>query len=1054
MDTETPPKRITRSRATAKNTIAEPEVKIATAAAKAKATGSTIASTTKRKTRADDVVEVGNIDDFVDELAMDAMPSKPKVTRGRKKAVQVEPEIEPAPTKATRGRPKKVIEETPAPEQVKTTRGRAMKVLDEPPASEPSVATRGRSKKAIEEQAPSEPVAATRNRGRPKKADSIEETAPEAAAEPTRKATRGRAATTTKTVALRKTVKFEEAPEQDKENIVPPINKTKDKGKDVEVSTGLRAKPVRRPAAGTRARARATAGTKKTPLSPKKATQVATAKDAVSEDELATMEKTPMKPLVKSPARAAPGSVITAGKRLDFTASIIANRAATQDPGNSLMGSPARRPPPSPYKDAIKTSPKRFNLCDSMPRSLLKDSMQRQNTMSPNKLSLLQSPAKRPQSPMKVSILDSPSRTRHTNSVTPSASKFSLSKFNATPRTLGKSAVRPSRPLFGGPSKQSTAGVESTNTKLEAPVEKFPGRLSCILPRNADPALRDSPSPSKHFQLVGPNNGAISVKYQALVEPIEDAMDIDEQEPAVDVINERLQSTTPPHSPPRYSIGGFNAENEDPFHDSDVEDELVSGSPKHTPAPLGTFGIASRDFADPATPTPFDGIHKTPKTATMYRSTAADTREVTRSQSVRVRREKDGVTPLPFKMDDWVSAFAARQSSASLEEEAHRSPSNFALNKCSEVNDASAVEHSHSKNSFFEDAMSVSNEAPEPFVDIAFTESNDGLDAMDFAPTTLDEEDLALAAEADEMSLLSAGTEEEDWQVVHMLNQSIRDDSQALSEASQEYGDENAIPAEHNAMPIDPALLILDTQDTSATPLAPNSPVVFTPVRSFGERERVFHTVSKVPLKPAAEDSPLQISKRSASASKLTAQREAPAAPSFSVTKLQLDQPANASPAQSNNWSTAATPVRTPRRDVNCQVLKGAVVYVDVHTTEGADASAVFVELLGQMGAKCVKGWSWNPNSISGSPENGEQATNNNKIGITHVVFKDGGKRTLEKVREAKGVVLCVGVAWVLEYVFAPVLFFLNRKLSADHFQAVNDNRHGSLRLPTLLTPP
>jgi hypothetical protein len=97
--------------------------------------------------------------------------------------------------------------------------------------------------------------------------------------------------------------------------------------------------------------------------------------------------------------------------------------------------------------------------------------------------------------------------------------------------------------------------------------------------------------------------------------------------------------------------------------------------------------------------------------------------------------------------------------------------------------------------------------------------------------------------------------------------------------------------------------------------------------------------------------------------------------------------------------------------------LKGAVVFVDVHTTEGADASAVFVELLGQMGARCVKTWNWNPNSVT-SPEAGsaDQSSNgSSKIGITHVVFKDGGKRTLEKVRESKGVVLCVGVGWVLE---------------------------------------
>ena len=81
-------------------------------------------------------------------------------------------------------------------------------------------------------------------------------------------------------------------------------------------------------------------------------------------------------------------------------------------------------------------------------------------------------------------------------------------------------------------------------------------------------------------------------------------------------------------------------------------------------------------------------------------------------------------------------------------------------------------------------------------------------------------------------------------------------------------------------------------------------------------------------------------------------------------------------------------------------------MFVDVHTTEGADASALFTELLTQMGARCVKSWNWNCN---GDGEDGI------RIGITHVVFKDGGKRTLEKVRETGGVVSCVGVGWVLE---------------------------------------
>jgi hypothetical protein len=103
-------------------------------------------------------------------------------------------------------------------------------------------------------------------------------------------------------------------------------------------------------------------------------------------------------------------------------------------------------------------------------------------------------------------------------------------------------------------------------------------------------------------------------------------------------------------------------------------------------------------------------------------------------------------------------------------------------------------------------------------------------------------------------------------------------------------------------------------------------------------------------------------------------------------------------------WSNMGTPARTPRRDLNTALLKGAVVFVDVYTSEGADASSLFTELLTQMGARCVKSWNWNPSSDDG-----------NKIGITHIVFKDGGKRTLEKAKETGGVVTCVGVGWVLE---------------------------------------
>jgi hypothetical protein len=115
--------------------------------------------------------------------------------------------------------------------------------------------------------------------------------------------------------------------------------------------------------------------------------------------------------------------------------------------------------------------------------------------------------------------------------------------------------------------------------------------------------------------------------------------------------------------------------------------------------------------------------------------------------------------------------------------------------------------------------------------------------------------------------------------------------------------------------------------------------------------------------------------------------------------------------------STVATPARKPLKAVGTGVLHGAVVYVDVHTTEGADASGIFVDLLTQMGAKCVREWKWNPRAGL-AVDDVENMVTPARIGITHVVYKDGGKRTLEKVRDARGEVCCVGVGWVLEWVY------------------------------------
>ena len=935
MNDQSPPKRVTRARAAAKtNDTGVKTTKIATAASKAKVTRST--STTKRKTRADDIQD----NEETNEPEEIIEPEPTKTTRGRPKkaAVQPEPEMEeeaPAPAKTTRGRPKKTVVDAPAPEPTRTTRGRAKK--GEIPQEEAIV---------VVEEAP-------------------------------KKAPRTRAATVSKATAPKKSVKFEEP---DKENIVPPPANTKGKAKVTEVGTGLRAKPVRKAATTTRAtrgRAKTLAEDdvqKSSPLSPKKATQVA--KGDHSDDELATNEKTPMKPLTKSPIKP-PGSILGAAKKLDFSNSITVNRAITQDLNGSVMASPARRPPQSPFKDSFKASPQRSNLGAARlgsPFKLPHPDASSGASVSHFKASLLQSPARRPQFPTKVTENGSPSRSGNGISIfgqTPKANTFKISRF-ATPRTLNKSVSRPGQMLPpSAPPKMSIGGPDATHASADSvPVEptlKFSGRLSSIMPREADPALNASEPIAEETELQIANDG----------ESAGDPMAVDQAETIV-VDPMDSQSTTPPCSPPRNSTGAFGLreEDENPFQDSDSEDELASGSPKYSPVPLAGFKIDSHDFASsPNTPTPFTAIVKSPRTSMGPRS-SADVRSV--------RREKIGFTPLARQLTDWMAASPDKSDKSE--------------DGASDVEPPSPV-----KSTFFDDEMSVRDEmlevtepqVPEPNI------------IEDFGPVELDEEDLALAHEADEMSLLEPDALEN-------LEESTNVNENAYpppSEASQEYGDENAVP-------IDPALLALPT---------PQAPVIFsTPKRILSER--VFHTVSKVPLKPAAEEStPMRPSpvQRSASISRLPVQRPSNTLTrnntviSYSPTKhtprrhappppqdvVMQGQETSATPSKVNTdmWSTIGTPARTPRRDLNTQLLKGAVVFVDVHTTEGADASVLFTELLIQMGARCVKSWNWNSN------EEGS------KIGITHVVFKDGGKRTLEKARETNGVVSCVGVGWVLE---------------------------------------
>ncbi|CRL17369.1 BRCT [Penicillium camemberti] len=234
---------------------------------------------------------------------------------------------------------------------------------------------------------------------------------------------------------------------------------------------------------------------------------------------------------------------------------------------------------------------------------------------------------------------------------------------------------------------------------------------------------------------------------------------------------------------------------------------------------------------------------------------------------------------------------------------------------------------------------------------------------------------------------------------------------------------------------------LLDDKENCG-PILPSTPMK---AQTQPDELRTIHTVSKVPLKAEGDVSPLKLPrKRGLSLSSTSPTRSSPRVrkPTFmalndtapvlspsrksprvsrspapkrrSITSRRSSVKAPAMAAPGTPVATAS-PAKKARRSMSTEqkALHGAVVHVDVHTTEGEDASGIFVELLQQMGARCVKSWSWNPRS-SLSPVDGAEPKDL-RVGITHVVYKDGGLRTMEKVKKAAGLVKCVGVGWVLD---------------------------------------
>jgi hypothetical protein len=1015
--------------------------KIVTAAAKARAavssnlTASTKSTAAKRKTRTDDADE---------EERQASLAKRP---RGRP--------------------PKKPVEE----EEKGTTMAVAAAAASTAPKPGQAARARVTVRKGAAEITKEEPTAPKPARGRPRKVESKAEGSV-AQPEQVKKATRGRpptvmkSASTTTTVAnkppVKKTVKFREP---DKENVEPAAIPKE------PATAGMRGRPARRGGAAaartsTRPAAKPSkpqAGAKK-PLSPKKITQL-TLSQYESEDELA-LEKVSAKPLSKSPIKPPSKKAEIIPVEIEPETTTVAVNAAMFDlpeVNTTMFASPARRHV-SPPRDTLKSPAKRIAV--PLPGSALKlgnDPI----TQTPFKSSmLLQSAAKRPQSPIKpfifsaqkepasestakLSMLHSPAKRAFPGFKSLSdARQPDLPTLDESPVATPTRAAKSSQKLMIEEELREDGEDDAFTGPIGNP--KFSRDLSTEVPRHADSTVTEVDAEAEvDEEVVEEVEGAeeeAETEVEAEKEP--ENTEEEEEEEGEGEGEEALQTTEIPETQtpdeeaddaaedsiivateeqegedsdaPAEDEDEDEKEEEDENDEGDEDDgdsedtmvlddlvaeaeESADSSPKaETPAQDPLYQLRQKDLdpchdlssaSDSEDDTlPFERITATPS----IEGEKTPRARASRSPMKQSRRSTLGFTSLSDQLGSWSAASPVKSALSFV---VATPPSDTEDDENPEDETEPSNQDTPMKNVFFGSDRLMQSKAVTP-AGMESVVEDDEQQSLDEEAMIMDE-DMALAQEANEMSLMDPKESEDNSNSRHSF-----DDS--LSDASQEYGDENQVPVDGPA-------------PSSQPQAAPVTPVGRPMTRSF-------NTTTKVPLKPSDDSTPSPLKKKSFSASRAAPKRPGQSrrgAPvlsyspdkqprrrslrNFSTISEEPEQSVEPSTpaAKMDIWSSIGTPARTPRKDLNPNLLRGAIVFVDVHTSEGADASGIFVELLTQMGARCPQKWNWNPSSAS----NGEST----KVGITHVVFKDGSKRTLEKVREANGVVQCVGVSWVLD---------------------------------------
>ncbi|KAG5981913.1 hypothetical protein E4U55_002532 [Claviceps digitariae] len=990
---DSPPKRMTRARAAARaNADATKTTRIVTAAAKARslstATANTKSTSAKRKAIDDEK------NDLDDELA----------SINTKRAVRARP----GNRDGTASYSTTLVESVSKESRSRATRRTTVVAPDDGPA-----------------------LTVTRTRGRAKKPTSQVQTNPAPAAPKIDKRTIqtrvesiiSKTAPDNSTSGSRKTVKFRR-PGKENASLSLKAEETSN-----TAMRGLRGRPTRRAAVPVQSSEQ----NRQKPLSPRKVTQMPISRDKESsDDELSGGDGVSM--TVKSPKR-----VLTSELSEDMKAEDIStdhddnkNRDTAKfkaGPGPAAFGSPPRRAPPSPPRETLKSPAKRVGGLQ-LPGLHLQTRIM---TVETDKQSLtnhsnifFQSPAKRPPSPIKGLNLSTRSfgSTNHRQNTTKDCSMLQSPAKRAMPAAFSL-MQHPSRATAPLPDSQETQPImeadlpvsssgrpselflaeefddsvqySTAHKPFDVPIESpcFSARMLANLPLQTDPQFIEQAADelSKDIEVIWTSNATSSGTGDC------GATDITWRE-GKSIYQE-------PHLQP--ADMAQEAENEDFMNLQDIMTEMEE---------TGEV-LALNETLESATDKLLCGsdFKIQDDIVGSCRSSKSDIEsedDLSRGNTISVAHDGEGRRS--SYLDDSIHATRrrSRRSHMSLQSCAEESGSWSATSTVQSETSASSIakefnstlpkDVSHGSleifgsdtspiiNTFFQDEIMVhtdltSSKKQSMSVRPGEYESDDAIPMEDVAML---DEDVALAQDANVMSSMFQQRSEE------IADNRVCDET--LSEASQEYGDENEQPVE-------------------STLASNRTPQIATPARRLPQT--AFFTTTKVPLKPADDSEPSPLKKRSFSAGRAS-YRNAGNLPrnaiaiSYSPIKDKRRTSIHpgdtiSTPFKGDQQSSSDTPGNPPRRDVDPALLRGCIVLVDVHTTEGADASGIFVELLTHMGAKCVKTWHWNP---SGS---GNGDSSSSKIGITHVVFKDGGKRTMEKVREAGGVVHCVGVSWVLD---------------------------------------